>query len=433
MVELVARHGEKLTPQTPPPTPPQEGGGIAKASQCAPPSLLGRGWGWGTLRTIALLSASLAALFLLQPSSPIRTISLLLPALSLLLVLGTWLLAYRRPARAGLGLMLGLLLALLLVLKFEPATTALAAALRALNGQNTASASAGDLSWLGFSYIAFRMIGTLRDKQLNRLQPVSLPEFATYALFAPALLAGPIDRPERFARDLRKPWRPNLADAMAGGTRMLIGAFKKFVLADALALIALNEQNAAQVNGAGWAWILTAAYALRIFFDFSGYTDLALGVARVFGIALPGNFDNPYAKPNLTQFWNSWHQSLSQWFRSYWFNPLLRALRARAWPMWAVVLACQGSTMLLIGLWHGITLNFIVWGLWHALGLFVHNRWAERRKRSGHAPVEDAPRGLTHWLGCAAVFVFVTLGWVWFALPTPALALRVWAVMVGIQ
>jgi alginate O-acetyltransferase complex protein AlgI len=381
-------------------------------------------------RGVLLLASGLLALFLLQPTTAIRNAHVLLPMLSLALVLGTWALAWKWPTRWGLAVLLGLLLVLLVSIKFEPLTVALAAALRALNAQNTATASAADVSWLGFSYIAFRCIGTLRDKQLNRLQAVSLREFATYTLFAPALLAGPIDRPERFARDLRKPWQPNRSDLEAGLWRMLRGAVYKFVIADALALIALNPQNALEVRGAGWAWLLAAAYGVRIFFDFAGYTDLALGVARIFGIALPENFDRPYLKPNLTQFWNSWHQSLSQWFRSYWFNPLLRALRARNWPLWTQVLLCQGSTMLLIGLWHGVTLNFALWGLWHALGLFVHNRWAEWRKRSGHAP-DEAARGPAHWLGVAAVFVFVTLGWVPFALPEPAQAAHVLRVMVG--
>jgi alginate O-acetyltransferase complex protein AlgI len=179
-------------------------------------------------------------------------------------------------------------------------------------------------------------------------------------------------------------------------------------------------------------WLIVIAYALRIYFDFAGYTDLALGAARALGITLPENFANPYLRPNLTQFWNSWHMSLSQWFRSYWFNPLLRALRARTWPMWAQVLLCQASTMLLIGLWHGVTVNFAVWGAWHALGLFVHNRFADWRRARAPAGDGEAQRNLlTDALSTVITFVFVLLGWVWFALPAPQLALRVLRVLFG--
>jgi D-alanyl-lipoteichoic acid acyltransferase DltB (MBOAT superfamily) len=198
----------------------------------------------------------------------------------------------------------------------------------------------------------------------------------------------------------------------------------------------LNTVNAAQVNASGWMWVIVYAYALRIFFDFSGYTDIAIGLGRLFGIKLPENFDRPYLKQNLTLFWNSWHMTLAQWFRAYYFNPVTRALRSpketRFLPAQGffrqpafIILFGQITTMLLIGLWHGITWNFVAWGAWHAAGLFIHNRWAEfQRKRhandsDGAEPASAPPwrNRLTNTLSIVVTFHFVALGWVWFALP----------------
>ncbi|MCS7056888.1 MAG: hypothetical protein NZM18_12035 [Thermoflexales bacterium] len=325
------------------------------------------------------------------------------------------------------------LTALLFALKFEPLTQALAATLRAAQGQAAAQASALDVRWLGFSYIFFRLTAALRERASGRLPDMSLREFVTYAVFAPALIAGPIDRPERFVKDLRASFAFNWPDATEGLRRIATGAFKKFVIADVLALFALNEANAAQVQGAGWTWLLVYAYALRIYFDFGGYTDIAVGIARIFGVRLPENFNRPYLKPNLTQFWNCWHMSLAQWFRAYYFNPLTRALRTRAWAMPAIVFLGQVTTMLLIGLWHGVTPNFAIWGLWHGLGLFIHNRWSDFAKARLVIPPER-PRlqQAVNIAGALLTFHFVALGWVWFALPDVALSLSVFARLFGL-
>ncbi|PJF47157.1 MAG: MBOAT family protein [Chloroflexi bacterium] len=325
------------------------------------------------------------------------------------------------------------LVALLFVLKYEPLTQAFAALLRVAQGQSAAQASALDVRWLGFSYICFRWIAALRERALGRLPAMSLREFVTYAVFAPALIAGPIDRPERFLRDLRASFAFNWPDATEGVRRIAVGAFKKFVLADWLALLALNEVNAAQAQGAGWMWLLVYAYAWRIYLDFGGYTDMAIGVARIFGVRLPENFHRPYLKPNLTQFWSSWHMSLAQWFRTYYFNPLTRALRMRAWAVPTIIFVGQVTTMLLIGVWHGVTLNFALWGLWHGVGLFLHNRWADFAKGRLTA-MQERPR-LQVAISAAGVlltFHFVALGWVWFALPDAALSLGVFRKLFGL-
>ncbi|MFN3492583.1 MAG: MBOAT family O-acyltransferase, partial [Anaerolineales bacterium] len=240
-----------------------------------------------------------------------------------------------------------LLLGIFLILKIPAWTIELSSLLRALNNQSLANVSALDIRWLGFSYVAFRLIHTIRDKQAGRLPSVDLSEYITYVIFFPAFTAGPIDRIERFIKDLRLPFEGlNSELFFSAGQRLLIGLFKKFVIADTLALIALNDTNAAQVTSTGWLWVLVYAYAFQIYFDFSGYTDIALGIAKFIGINLPENFSSPYLKPNVTQFWNNWHMTLTQWFRAYFFNPVTRWLRSWQKPLSApmMILLTQVAT-----------------------------------------------------------------------------------------
>jgi alginate O-acetyltransferase complex protein AlgI len=327
------------------------------------------------------------------------------------------------PARrSALQIFTFLLIGVFIVLKTEPLARLAASGLRSLNGQSTRLASALDIRWLGFSYVAFRLIHTLRDRLSGRLPGLSLRDYITYIIFFPAYTAGPIDRVQRFSQDLRK-LEPQ--DITTGGARILLGIFKKFALADCLALIALNATLVDQVRSGWWLWALLYAYALRLYFDFSGYTDIAIGLGKLMGFNLPENFERPYLKPNLTAFWNSWHITLAQWFRAYFFNPLTRAMRSaqRKYPLWLVVLAGQLGTMLLIGLWHGITWNFAAWGLWHGVGLFVHSRWSEAT-RARLISLAERPylQRTVSMIGGLLTFHYVTLGWVWFALPSMELS-----------
>ncbi|MEW5870005.1 MAG: MBOAT family O-acyltransferase [Chloroflexota bacterium] len=443
-------------------------------------------------RIWVLCAASLIAIYWLQPSTPIRNLDFWLPTASIFLVTFTWVVTRvpagqnPRQAASGFAIILGvvllvgitrytapfccltpsrppalwqillvlalagallaipsrllprariypilsilLILALFITLKFVPLAARASAGLRAAAGQSTDFASSADLAWLGFSYLAFRLLHTLRDDQSGKLPPLSLHEFITYALFFPAQTAGPIDRVQHFATELRQSIALEKSQAFPehwriGSQRILLGVFKKFILADSLALLALSAQNASQVNSTGWAWVLLYAYTLRIYFDFSGYTDIALGISKLLGISLPENFERPYLKQNLTAFWNSWHITLAQWFRAYFFYPLTRALRTRSSPLpaWVIVLLGQVATMLLIGLWHGITWNFAIWGLWHGLGLFIHNRWADwTRPRLAARQVPPNWHRLLQGSGWLLTFNYVALGWVWFALPDPA-------------
>ena len=451
----------------------------------------------GIWRTYFLLALSILAIYWFQPLLPLRSFDFWLPSLSLAFVILTWLITSQLGAwrthqnMIGLSIIIGLvtfielsryflpnplltattppqfvqyfvfiviigimisaiawfssrsgwaisltiilLITILIVLKNPELSRQASTFFRTLANRSVENASFTDLRWLGFSYIAFRLIHVLRDKQMARLPELSLPEFTTYVVFFPSLAAGPIDRAERFAQDLRKDFALSQDEILSAGQRIFLGLFKKFVIADALALIALNDALATQVRTTGWMWIVVYAYAFQIYFDFSGYTDIAIGIAQLVGIKLPENFAAPYTKPNLTQFWNNWHMTLTQWFRSYFFNPFNRWMRGfKNLPAWIMILVGQMATMLLIGLWHGITLNFIFWGLWHGLGLFLQNRWSDFvRQRYPALGQNSRLQPALQIGGILLTFHFVALGWVFFALSDPSLSWLVFRKLFG--
>jgi alginate O-acetyltransferase complex protein AlgI len=326
------------------------------------------------------------------------------------------------------------LLALLVIIKLPILQTQLFDALSTIRGKET-SPGWVSLSWLGFSYIAFRLMHTVLDKRAGRLPRTSLVEYINYVIFFPSITAGPIDRIERFNRDMKQPAALDSQGWLDAGTRFFTGLFKKFVLADGLAWIALNEYFARDLQSAGPLWLLLYAYSLRIYFDFSGYTDMAIGLGRFMGVRLPENFSAPYLKPNLTLFWNSWHMTLTQWFRSYLFNPLTRILRSNnSTPSYLVILTTQVITMLTIGLWHGISLNFVLWGLWHGIGLFIQNRWSYllRERASPDALTRPVRRGRLDFINIFLTFNYVSLSWLFFMLPTPDLAWQAMMKLMGL-
>lgn len=304
-----------------------------------------------------------------------------------------------------------------------------------LRGDPSETTIPSSIAWLGYSYVAFRLLHTIRDRQSGILPAVGLAEYLNYVIFYPAFTAGPIDRLERFVRELREPLPLKNDDWLFAGQRLALGLFKKFILADTLALISIKDALVDQTTSGGWLWMTLFAYSFRVYLDFSGYTDIAIGMGRLLGIRLPENFTAPFLKPNLTQFWNSWHITLTQWFRSYFFNPVTRFLRTRKRPLPfpLILLLTQTATMLLIGLWHGITWNFALWGLWHGLGLFVQNRWTESTRRLlPDLGAGSVSRGVFHALGVALTFVYFSLGIVFFALSTPQMSVQALLKLFGI-
>jgi D-alanyl-lipoteichoic acid acyltransferase DltB (MBOAT superfamily) len=171
-----------------------------------------------------------------------------------------------------------------------------------------------------------------------------------------------------------------------------------------------------------------------LFFDFSGYTDIAIGLGILLGIRLPENFDRPYTRQNITTFWQSWHITLSNWVRFYVFSPLSRGLlrQPHRLPTNSILLISHLTTMIIIGLWHGITWTFFIWGLWHGLGLFIHKLWSDRTRKS-YRGLQQRPVALRLWqiTGILLTFHFVLLGWVWFALPDVDTAITVFLRLFG--
>jgi alginate O-acetyltransferase complex protein AlgI len=196
-----------------------------------------------------------------------------------------------------------------------------------------------------------------------------------------------------------------------------VGLFKKFVIADVLSLIALNDTLASQVRTTGWMWIVVYAYAFQIYFDFSGYSDMAIGLGLMFGFVFPKNFDSPYRSASITEFWRRWHISLSTWLREYLYIPLggNRKGPARTAVNLAIV-------MLLGGLWHGASWNFVVWGGLHGLLL-------GSERLLGRKPFYFM---LPRPLRIAVTFVLVLIGWVFFRADTFAGALAYLGSMLGL-
>jgi len=389
-----------------------------------------------TLAVVVLISLTrfLSLEGLVTPTRPPQ-IHLTLSLLALFALGAILLTHFSQPTRPAISIGVAALLLLFLVLKTPALTTFLSMGLRRLMGQDPTLAYATDLGWLGFSYVAFRLIHTMIDRINGRLADIQLDEYLVYTLFFPAFVAGPLDRLERFRKDLNNPQPLDADQTFQSGRRLASGLFRKFILADSLALMALSGTNAVQVQSTGWMWLLLFAYSLQIYFDFAGYTDIAIGTGRLLGFQLPENFNQPYLKPNLTQFWNNWHMTLTQWFRSYYFFPLTRYLRGKKdLPVPLVIFITQFSTMLVIGLWHGVTRNFLIWGAWHGLGLFLHNRWHALigpRLADLQAGKPGAAR-LIKAGGMLLTFLFVSLGWVWFALPDTRSALSAFSFLFGV-
>lgn len=276
---------------------------------------------------------------------------------------------------------------------------------------------------LGISFFTFEFVHVLVDVYERRIARVGARDLAVFTMFYPTLVAGPIKRFESFVPQLARLRVPGRSVSAYLIYRIALGLFKKIVLADSLRVLAhpLVAPDATLARADYWFAVL--AYAGQIYFDFSGYSDIAIGAAGLFGIAVPENFDRPYRSRSIAEFWRRWHVSLSSWIRDYIFVPLGGSRRPP--PM---VVANLLVAMALAGLWHGAAWTFVLWGLWHGLGLGAHRLWS-RYKRPASARARPAPGVLT---GAPVVltFVFVLLGWVIFAAPSLDIAATVYRAML---
>ncbi len=214
----------------------------------------------------------------------------------------------------------------------------------------------------GISFFTFQAVAYLTDVRRGTIPPERNPgKLTLFMVFFPQLLQGPILRYGAFAPALDDR-RENSSAAAQGATRFCFGLAKKVLLADALGTIADAAFSSGDRLTVALAWLGAIAYSLQLYFDFSGYTDMAIGLGRIFGLPIPENFCYPYAAVSVTDFWRRWHQTLSFWFRDYVYIPLggNRCSRRRQ----VVNLA---AVWLLTGLWHGAAWTFVLWGGYYAL------------------------------------------------------------------
>ncbi len=274
---------------------------------------------------------------------------------------------------------------------------------------------------LGISFFVFKHIGYLVDIRANRYPAVTNPLlFVTYSAFFPQISAGPMSMGDDTLRQLATlPDRIDTQQAVQGILSISIGLMKKILIADQLNQALQAGLFSGDSSGLVWAWTSVGMFALQLYFDFSAYTDMALGVGMLFGVRLPANFNNPYLATNPADFWQRWHMSLSTWFRTYLFSPLSRSLLQR----WGTIRAPAAQyaanfvTMGLVGLWHGAGWGFVLWGLYHGLLLNAY-AWGKRRRII---------------LENRVVLVFLVLiGWALFLSPDLNFAARLFANLFGV-
>lgn len=263
---------------------------------------------------------------------------------------------------------------------------------------------------LGISFFAFEFVHYLYDVRAGATPIRSPLKFVLFAIFFPSLVAGPIKRYQQFIPALEEGSRKfRLSDMAEGFRRIGLGFLKKVIIADNLTLFIEQTQPEFAQIGVFARWMLVVAVALRILMDFSGYSDLAIGFARLLGVVLPENFNWPYLASNLREFWQRWHISLSSWIRDYIYIPLGGS--HHGWARRAVNgLIAFG----LCGLWHGPAWHFVVWGLYHGAGLALCTLYAKIPVAGPLATRIFQREPLTAWL---MTQVFVGIGWLLFFYP----------------
>jgi len=265
---------------------------------------------------------------------------------------------------------------------------------------------------IGISFFTFQQVTYLVDAYRAETEEHSFLDYCLFVSFFPQLIAGPIVHHKEILPQFRKPGVLS-ADPYCiamGLTAFSIGLFKKVILADTLATYATPVFTAADGGSAlsfASAWIGSLAFTFQIYFDFSGYSDMAIGLALLFGIRIPLNFNSPYKAVNIIEFWRRWHMTLSRFLKDYLYIPLGGNRRGRTRRYVNVMV-----TMLIGGLWHGASWTFVVWGGLHGLYLVVNHGWHAVRRR--FAPDTAGPTAVGTWAARALTFVAVVIGWVFF-------------------
>ena len=273
---------------------------------------------------------------------------------------------------------------------------------------------------LAISFYTFLQLAYLVDTWRGRSGDYGFVDYALFVTFFPHLIAGPIvhhhELIPQFRRRATFRFHPRM---VAGGVALfVVGLLKKLLLADPIGALAapVFAQAADVPPGMLEAWTATIAFALGLYFDFSAYSDMAIGLARMFGVRFPYNFDSPYKARSIIDFWRRWHMTLSRFLRDYLYIPLGGSRRGAARRHANLML-----TMLLGGLWHGAGWTFVVWGGLHGAYLLVNHAWATSGRRLGALPAQ------------ALTLLAVLVAWVFFAAPSLAAATAVLAGMSGLH
>ncbi|MFH1443773.1 MAG: MBOAT family O-acyltransferase [Candidatus Peregrinibacteria bacterium] len=276
------------------------------------------------------------------------------------------------------------------------------------------------------SFFTFSQISYLIELANGSIVQPNLLRYCTYVLFFPKLVAGPIARASAILPQLSP---ENLRIRIGSGflqglSFLIIGLFKKIVIADQLARVVTPVFTSALQSAPTFyrAWFGSTAYGLQLYFDFSGYTDMAIGIALLFGIALPLNFQSPYTAVNISDFWRKWHISLASFFRDYLYIPLGGNRHGFVRKLINLFIV-----MVLVGMWHGSGLTFAIWGGLHGLCLCIHSAWVTLRKKLGGT--ENMGGSAGRFLGRALTFVTVTALWVFFRAESLSSALKMLRVM----
>lgn len=299
-------------------------------------------------------------------------------------------------------------------------------ALAGLVGLSAPSSAPAWMHWalpLGISFYTFHMLSAMFDAYRGVwAKHVSFARWCLYVTFFPHLIAGPILRPGQLIDQLGELAPLNAANFRLGGTIFVAGLIKKALFADNLAPIADAAFNNPAGLDAAAAWVGTLAFAFQIYFDFSGYSEMAIGLACLFGVVLPRNFLYPYISRNPTEFWRRWHITLSQWLRDYLYIALggnrLGSVRTYVNLM---------TTMVLGGLWHGANWTFVVWGALHGTYLIAHRLLNDGLGRLGVREGGAVDRVLSA-VGLPVTFALVLVTWVFFRAGSFGEA---WAVLVA--
>lgn len=251
---------------------------------------------------------------------------------------------------------------------------------------------------LGISFFVFQIISFLADRHRGKIgDDVTFTEFSLYITMFPQLIEGPIVRYSEVSAQMRER-SVNTNDLEEGTQRFIIGFAKKVLIANAMTPIVDQAFSMPGILPLGYAWLGAICYAFEIYFDFSGYSDMAIGLCRIFGFKINENFDLPYISASIQEFWRRWHISLSTWFRDYVYIPL-GGNRKGTFHTYRNLI----TIFFLTGLWHGASWNFIVWGLFHGFFMLLERMGLKKQ-------LEKLPQ----FVGHLYAIVVVLVGWVFF-------------------